>query len=306
MTGVTIVVPCHNHWQFIDECLSSVVAQTYTQWETIVVDDGSSTDGLEKARERWTDERIKWRRHPIALGPAAARNSGIRAACYPIIVTLDADDFLHPQYLFKLVSILDLDASVDCVFPDFVFFGVQNRIHTFDTFKRSDPGELARSQHLPAQVMMRKRLWEEVGGYFEDKSLPPGNEDWDFWLAAAEHGYRAVHIAEPLYYYRTQEQSLSIRLRAVDYLSRECMYARHRAFIDRYSSRESFLSAGYWRSAAAVCSSSSLGKALLLGARAFYLSGDMPLARNLLRNILSQARRRLSLRSAGNRSRVAR
>ena len=144
--------------------------------------------------------------------------------------------------------------------------------------------------------MMRKRLWEQVGGYFEDKSLPTGNEDWDFWLAAAEHGYRAVHIPEPLYYYRTQEQSLSIRLRAVDYLSRECMYARHRAFIDRHSSREAFLSVGYWRSAASACSNSSLGKAFFLGVRAFYLSGDVPLARNLLRNVLLQARRKFSSR----------
>jgi glycosyltransferase involved in cell wall biosynthesis len=283
MSAVSIAIPCHNHWQFLDECLASLVAQTHTDWEAIVVDDGSTKPASEPLLARWNDPRIHWLRNERALGPAAARNRAIQTGRHAILVTLDADDALCPAYLATLLAALAAEPELDCVFPDFEFFGVENHVHEF---REREHSELARWQYLPAQVMMRRTLWLRAGGYCEDPALPAGNEDWDFWLAAAGTGYRAAHVAQPLYRYRTQAGSLSHRLRAVDHLSREFMYRRHRVFLERYTTHARFVGPGYWRSAEAVLANGHRLKALPLLWRASRFAPDVPRLRNFFRQML--------------------
>jgi hypothetical protein len=101
---------------------------------------------------------------------------------------------------------------------------------------------------------MRRSLWERVGGYCEAPDLRAGNEDWDFYLAAAEIGFIAGHIPEPLYYYRQHKESMVTRLRYTEYHTREFMYARHRQLFDHYGTKKVFLAEGYQRSAEAALS----------------------------------------------------
>ena len=77
---VSIIVPCYKQAEFLDECLSSVIAQTYSDWECIVVDDGSP-DNTEEIMQSWVkkDERIKYLKKQNG-GLASARNSGILAS----------------------------------------------------------------------------------------------------------------------------------------------------------------------------------------------------------------------------------
>lgn len=288
MSGVSIAIPCHDHWQYLDECLASVMAQTHTDWEAIVVDDASTVPGLEAAQARWSDPRIRFLRHEKSRGPGPARNTAIRAAKNAIVVTLDGDDMLLPQYVATLLPQLEADPSLDCIFPDFEFFGFENRIHTF---RDIELGELAHWQHLPAQVMMRKSLWEKVGGYCEAEALRAGNEDWDFWIAAAAVGFRFRRHPQPLYRYRTKQTSTTTRLRAVDHITREAIYQRHAKFIDQHFTRAEFLGTGYWRSADTACVDGRLFDSLKLGARAMQLWPDWPRARTLLRRNFTRALR---------------
>lgn len=281
--SISIIIPTFNRWHFLDECLASVAAQTDTDWHAIVVNDGSTEPDANGIRAKWSDSRFVWIDHASSLGPAAARNTGIRAATDSLVYTLDDDDILYPRCLERLRPCLD-DPSVDCAFPDFEFFGAEGRIHSFEDL---EIGRLAISQFIPAQVLMRRSLWEQVGGYCEDSKLPRGNEDWDFWLAAAEKGFRYYHLHETLYRYRVHPGGLSkSSLSREDWISREFMYRRHQRFIDYYSSRKRFLAPGYWRSAAAHCSAGSSLKSLAIGFRAFTLQPDAPLARDLIRRNL--------------------
>ena len=75
-----------------------------------------------------------------------------------------------------------------------------------------------------------------------------GNEDWDFWIAAVKNGLKAVHVSEPLYNYRRTAHSMSVSsLLYYDYVTRERIYARHKAFFDHHKAGKRFRAGGYLR-----------------------------------------------------------
>jgi glycosyltransferase involved in cell wall biosynthesis len=111
---VSVIVPSFNTAQYIVECLGSVFAQTYQDFEVIVVNDGSpDTPALERALEPFR-ERIVYLTQKN-MGLAAARNTAIRAARGRYIALLDSDDAWLPEYLEQQVAVLEQDASVDAV-----------------------------------------------------------------------------------------------------------------------------------------------------------------------------------------------
>ena len=111
---VAFVIPAFNAAATLDEAVASVVDQTDSRWELIVVDDGSS-DGTAGIAEKWAkkDGRISLIRQENS-GASAARNAGLRAARSEWIVFLDSDDWLAPDYL-KLMRRPLRQANVDCV-----------------------------------------------------------------------------------------------------------------------------------------------------------------------------------------------
>lgn len=284
--SISVVVPTLNRWAFLDECLASIAAQTLTGWEAVVVNDGSDEPDTQGVRQKWSDSRFRWIDHPRPRGLAAARNVGINAARHPLVLTLDNDDMLFPHCLQVLDAALD-NPNIDCAYGDFECFGSVSLINRFDDLEIS---RLAVTQFIPAQILMRKSLWERAHGYCEERCFLSGNEDWDFWLSAAEAGFRYRHLPEPLYRYRVHPGGMSkTSLLREDYRTRDAMYRRHRKFIDRHSRRADFVGTGYWRSASAFCRRGTILKSLALGFRAFTLLPDVWRARDLLRRNLAQA-----------------
>lgn len=119
---------------------------------------------------------------------------------------------------------------------------------------------------------MRRSLWASLGGYCEATELSPGNEDWDFWLAAVAVGIRAIHVAEVLYLYRQYETSMATRLMYYDFQTREFMYRRHRTLFDRYGTGNEFRAEGYQNSALAAWHRGERLRAAYLAAQAWRFS----------------------------------
>ncbi len=283
MSHVTVIVPCFNGLPFLEECLRSVVAQTFSDWQLIVVDDASTDGDPAEVIRRVADARIELLHHSQNRGLGAARNTGFAAASSPLVLPLDSDDLLDSHFLEKLVELLRVDITQDCVFADFKLFGTASDERRFSP---KPLAALAHEQWLPgAGVLMKRELWQRAGGYSEDETFRLGNEDWDFWLAAAECGFRAVHLAEPLYRYRQHGASMSTHvLRPSDHVTRRLLVRRHRAFFAEHGNPRLFVAEGYRRAADAARHARQPWRSLSLALRAFSLDRRWDNLRDLTRN----------------------
>ena len=112
---VSIITPCYNGAKYISETIDSVLAQTYTQWEMIIIDDGSKDNSAEIVKNYMEkDDRIKFLQQENA-GSAAARNNGIRNAEGQYIALLDADDLWEPEFLQEQIAFMTEKDAV-CVY----------------------------------------------------------------------------------------------------------------------------------------------------------------------------------------------
>jgi glycosyltransferase involved in cell wall biosynthesis len=288
MSGITVVIPCYNSRPFIEECLRSVLAQSHPNWEAIVIDDCSTDGGPAAVITALADPRIRLIRHPQNRGLGAARNTGFAAARFPLVLPLDADDLVAPTFLANVGSLLHQDATLDCAYPDFELFGARTGIWCWEV---KPAATLTEYQWLPgAGVLMRHRLWQRAGGYSEADELRRGNEDWDFWFAAAKSGFRAARWPESLYRYRQHPQSMSHDLDKADYLTRRFMLARHREFIETHGTARRFLAGGFWRPAAKAKAQGRVAKSLWLTFRALAIDGNWRQAKRLTCDNLRQLR----------------
>ncbi len=268
---VTIVIPYHhNYAQYLGECLESVRRQTYTNWETIVVDDASIGETAERVVRTLADSRIRVMRHERNRGQAAARNTGIRSGSGQFVMPVDCDDLLAPTHLASLMRALDAHPHCGAAYADFRLFSAISGVLEFPV---RDTRALLREQWIPHPgTLVRRALWEQANGYCEDEIFRAGNEDWDYWLGIAAVDLRAVRVAEPLYQYRQHASSITTsRFAYTDHLSREVMYLRHRGLFDSHGMKRVFLSGGYRVSGAAFWRKGEYARALQLLSRAFWL-----------------------------------
>lgn len=290
---VTIVVPCYGQAHFLEECLRSLCAQTEPAWTAIVVDD-AAPDGPAARRvvADLGDPRVRLVRHAENRGLAAARNTGIRASDTPYVLCVDADDALDPRYLERLLPRLEADPALECAFSDLQLFGV---LEGHKPHHLPADGEILRGQPVPPNALMARRLWERIGGYDESPTMRIGREDWEFYIRAFTAGCRAVHVAEPLYRYRTAAQSMNVACRAREHVVRRYIYEKHRALFDAAAQGRAVLASGYDRAAAAAAAGGAPGRMLALAAHALVLRPSWRRTKQTLRAV------RLLLRLPGPR-----
>lgn len=120
---ISVIVPCYNQAQFLPEALNSVLAQTYENWECIIVNDGSP-DNTEEVALDWCakDGRFKYLKKENG-GLCNARNAGIKIAEGIYILPLDADDKISSKYLEEASEILDKKSDIGIVYCNAEFFG---------------------------------------------------------------------------------------------------------------------------------------------------------------------------------------
>ncbi|WP_159017968.1 glycosyltransferase family 2 protein [Algibacter sp. L3A6] len=206
---VSIIVPCYNHAHYLKDALGSVLCQTFTNWECIIVNDGSP-DNTKIIASQWCakDDRFVYLEKQNG-GLSSARNAGIQIAKGEFILPLDADDLIHQDYLENLVPVLNQNkklAIVSC-YSNFFINNIDNV-----TYKLRPKGDnykwLLYVNQLVATSLYRKSCWETVGGY--DENMKKGFEDWEFWLAITKLGWNYKIKEEFLFYYRKAKQSMLV------------------------------------------------------------------------------------------------
>ena len=198
---VSVIIPCFNQGAYIQDAIDSVKAQTYTDWEVIIINDGS--DDLETINvlnrlehEGFTVINIK------NSGVSAARNSGINIAKGEYLLPLDADDKIASEYLAEAVKILMQKPEVKLVYSDCEFFGTQTGMLIVSAF--STKGMLFSNLIFNAAVI-RKSEFDKTDGYDCDFIL--GWEDWEFWLRYIKNEEEVEKIPLTYFYYRIKNVS---------------------------------------------------------------------------------------------------
>jgi glycosyltransferase involved in cell wall biosynthesis len=210
-TQVSVIIPCYNYAHFLPDALASVIAQSFTDWELIVVDDGSTDATLTTARQligQHPDRRMRLFHQPNQ-GNAAARNTGAARAVGEYIMYLDADDLLAPTYLERTTAILRDQPAVGFVYTGMRLFGQDQHDWPSTTY---DARLLPLENAVLSHALLRRAAWEQVGGFDTIHPLY-GLEDWDFWLRLAAAGWQGWHINELLVLYRRHGHSMSNQLR---------------------------------------------------------------------------------------------
>lgn len=201
---ISVVIPAYNQAQYIGQAIQSVLAQTFVDWEAIIVDDGS-TDNTSDCVARYADPRIRSLTHQNQER-SRTRNRGIQVARGELIAFLDADDFWLPRYLEKQVNqmaaypqaglsytwLYDTDAAGTIV--EQRGYGVAG-LHDQEALVKALL--FGNRMHI-GSVVVRATVFNTVG-VFDPEIVHV--EDWDMWLRIAI-AYPVVTLAEPLACYR--------------------------------------------------------------------------------------------------------
>jgi glycosyltransferase involved in cell wall biosynthesis len=211
MPAVSVITPAYNVAPYIAQTIESVLSQTFSDLELIVVDDGSSDGTLDIASEyARRDARVQLLRQPNR-GISAARNRALSVASGSHVAILDGDDLWLPGYLECQTAILAEHPEIDVVTGNAWFLGGPLDGQPARPWPdRRDPpalgAMLADETAVFIMSVIRRRVCEIVGGF--DESMRT-NEDYDFWIRAALAGCRFWRNDEPLGYYRRRGDSLS-------------------------------------------------------------------------------------------------
>ncbi len=200
---VSIIIPCYNDADYVEESVKSAYELTYRNKEIIVVDDGS--DQQTKAVLKKLDSKIDKLISQDNVGVVSARNSAIGLAQGEYILTLDSDDYFAPQFLEKSVKILEEKKNVGMVTCWTTKIDeTGNKIGHFKPSGAS-ASKAVFYNNAPGNLLYRKVCWEDVGGY--DIEMKNGNEDWEFNVAVCKKGYKVHVIKEFLFFYRVKTLS---------------------------------------------------------------------------------------------------
>ena len=196
--NVAVIIPVGpGHQGYLIDALDSVDAQTFRQWECIVVNDTGKDLPYVPAWAKVITTNG-------SIGVAAARNLGIAASQARYFVPLDADDYLQPTALARLLEVREQEPPGTVVYSawyDTTTEG-EHRIFMPEPFRAETLMEHLRTKGClhAATALYERRAWEAVGGF--DEALAAW-EDWDFQLALYERGYCSILVPEPLFVYRT-------------------------------------------------------------------------------------------------------
>ena len=193
---------------YLDDCIKSVIAQSFTQWECIIVDDGS-TDDTEKISRKWVQDYEHISYFKIEnKGMGFARNFGISKAEGSHSLPLDADDIINPFYLELAWEKMNNDPKIGVVYCKARKFGKVNQDWNLPKY---DYKSFLIKNSIFCPSLFLKEDWKTIGGY--DEKMTIGFEDWEFWIRLISTTNKEVFQLEYLgFNYRIKESSMLVNL----------------------------------------------------------------------------------------------
>lgn len=234
-TGVfiSVVVPCYNQAQYLSETLQSVLNQSYSGWECVIVDDGSP-DNTEDIAQEWIikDSRFRYLKK-TNVGLSDARNAGIEFSKGEWILPLDADDKIGKDYLKLASQIIKNQPQVGLIYANSSFF---DNVEGEWVLPEYNFERLLFSNHIYCSAFFSKADWNLTGGY--DTNLKYGREDWEFWINLLSKTHKEVVKLNYLgFFYRQKGSSMDSSLNENKNKIRDIenyIYEKHKGLYIKY------------------------------------------------------------------------
>lgn len=205
---ISIAVPAFKTPEnFLREMMESVQAQTYDNWELCIVNAGFEEGGIERILAEYADRdpRIRYENLSENLGISENTNRAFAMAQGDYVGLLDHDDLLAPNAFYEIVSALEKDDGIDCIYTDEDKVTTDLSEHFQPHLKPDFNLDLLRSNNYITHFFLaRRQLVEEVGGFRREFD---GAQDYDFILRCTEKAEKICHIPEILYHWRTHKSS---------------------------------------------------------------------------------------------------
>jgi len=202
-----------NYARFLPEAVESVCAQTFADWELVIIDDGSSDNTPDRVRPYLADRRVRYFRSDT-LGQSRAKNLGISFSRGALVAFLDADDAWEPTKLEKQLAIFAVKPDVGVVFCKRALMDEMGKTIPAKVASEAQRGRVLSPMFTQnfvcfSSVVVRREVFAHVGWFDAEWDL---SIDYDLWLRVAKF-YRFDFVDEALVRYRTGHGNLSKKLR---------------------------------------------------------------------------------------------
>lgn len=218
---VSVIVPAYNYGKFLKQCIESVLAQTFQDFEVLVIDD-MSTDDTPRIIQQFKDPRVFYYRNEKHLGHVRTFNVGVQISRGRYLNLLSADDYMLSQQNLELkVRVLEENPQVGIVFSSGIMVNEEGEVvarrclHHLPLIKNRNVLNLMLKYNVvylqplffPCSELIRRECFEEVGGFDENLQA---YEDWELWLRMAAR-YNVTFLPQDLVAKRSHIQGQSKR-----------------------------------------------------------------------------------------------
>ena len=207
---ISVITPVYNPSpRVLDECIQSVMHQTYGNWE-LCISDGNSDQAIQEVLDNFSRStpKIKIIHQDKNLGISGNSNEALKLATGEYIALLDHDDLLAPNAFYEVVQCLNADRDLDFVYTDKDLVTEDGKYRFQPLFKPDwSPEIMLTANYLTHLTVIRKRLVDEAGGFVPEMD---GAQDWDLFNKITEKTNRIHHVQKVLYHWRESSKSCAM------------------------------------------------------------------------------------------------
>jgi glycosyltransferase involved in cell wall biosynthesis len=199
-TPIDVIITSYNYGRYLARAIESVRIQTHDNLNIVVVDDASTDNTGQIARAYPT---IRYVRNQRNLGCIGAMNEGLKVTSAPLLVFLDADDELLPNFINDLLAALQAHPEAAMAYGQVQYSGERN--HIYRSFPFSRIKLIHAGNYISKTCLTRREAFDRVGGFRANMSS--GQEDWDLWLSYIDAGFRGIYVPKPVLNYTIHSHS---------------------------------------------------------------------------------------------------
>lgn len=202
----SVIIPYYNKSKYIQRCLDAVLNQTFQEFEIILVNDGSTDDGLHFISDNYSNNITVINQENN--GVSAARNTGIKQAKYPFIAFLDADDCWHNQFLEKIKTVIDTEKDIKIIGAHYSrnkeFLVIDSGTLDYFKFENYFKSALKNTCFSSSSTIITADFFTKNEGF--NTNLKNG-EDIDVWVRAVQSGGNSFYVKNTLVYYSDEDSN---------------------------------------------------------------------------------------------------